>query len=605
MTSSNEDLFVEDADLDREFEERSRARASASSSKVHLVRDRPNKIDGDSRAPDVNEEAPLLAGHRSSYNSTESTDENGEDSEPEWFGYAELRGLPWWKTPSIYWLLPPFLLFTMAFGAIIVPKLNLIMDLVCDEYYASSTDPISGPMDPGQQPDRCQTDAVSSRSSLFLLYGNLCSGILAAITSPKLGALSDRYGRKKLLVFTTLGALLGEVLTILAAKYPETVHVNWILVGYALDGLAGSFIVGMALAHSYAADCTSPQKRNVAFGYFHACLFTGIAVGPVLSGYVISWREKYVGKTEAVLLIFYIALSCHAFFILFLTFAVPESLSKGRQDAAREKYREERERLGGLDPDWIDQLRSINLFEPLKILWPTGPGTSSSLRRNLVLLAATDTISFGIAMGAMGVVVVYTRRQFDWQELESGKFVSIVNSARVFALLVALPAFTRLIRGKDGTKKQQNSGSDLFDLSIIRLAIFFDMLGFLGYTLSRAGNLFILSGTIAAFGGIGSPAIGSALTKHVPPDRVGQLLGATGLLHAFARVIGPTIFNGIYSATVGSFRQTVFVCLTVTFGVAFVLSWFVRPHVHLELEADGSPSRRGSSMPAPDQEVDA
>jgi MFS family permease len=90
--------------------------------------------------------------------------------------------------------------------------------------------------------------------------------------------------------------------------------------------------------------------------------------------------------------------------------------------------------------------------------------------------------------------------------------------------------------------------------------------------------VFILSGAVAALGGIGSPAIGSALTKHVPPDRVGQLLGATGLLHAFARVLGPTIFNGIYSATVGNFRQTVFVCLTATFGAALVLSWFIRPH---------------------------
>lgn len=470
------------------------------------------------------------------------------------------------------------MLFTMAFGAIIVPKLNLIMDLVCDQYYASSPDPISGPMDPGQGYDRCQTDAVSSRSSLFLLYGNLCSGILSAITCPKIGALSDRYGRKKLLVFTTFGALIAEILTILAAKYPETWHVNWILVGYALDGISGSFIVGMALAHSYATDCTSPQKRNVAFGYFHACLFTGIAVGPVLSGYMISWREKYVGKTEAVLLLFYIALACHIFFILFLTFVVPESLSKDRQQAARQRYREEKERYGGLDPDFIDQLRSVNILQPLKILWPTGPGSSPALRRNLILLAATDTITFGVAMGAMGVVVVYTRRQFGWQELETGKFVSIVNCARVFALLVALPLITRLIRGKNGTKNQRNSGTDVFDLSIIRLAIFFDMLGYIGYTLSRDGNIFILSGAVAAFGGIGSPAIGSALTKHVPPDQIGQLLGATGLLHAFARVIGPTIFNGIYSATVSNFRQTVFVCLTVTFGAALASSLFVRPH---------------------------
>jgi len=456
------------------------------------------------------------------------------------------------------------------------------MDLVCDEYYASQDpDPISGPMDPGQQPDRCQNDAVSSRSSLFLLYGSLCSGILSAITSPKLGALSDRFGRKRFMVLNTVGALFGEVLTILAAKYPETVHVNWILVGYCLEGLSGSFIVGMALAHSYASDCVSPQRRGVAFSYFHACLFTGIAIGPALAGYIIDARQKYVGHTEAVLTIFYLALGAHIIFIAFLVFLIPESLSKDRQEAAREKHREEREIMGPAS-DWINQLRSINLFEPLKILWPTGPGSSPAVRWNLILLATVDTIMFGVAMGAMGVVLVYTRRQFDWHERQSGLFATIVNSSRVIALLVLLPLLTRIFRGKNGHKKLRKSGSDRLDLGIIRAAIFFDMMGFLGYALARKGEVFILSGAVAAIGGIGNPTLGAALTKHVPQDKVGQLLGATGLLHAFARVAGPTIFNGIYSATVGSFRQTVFVSLCSTFGVAFVCSWFIRPHVYID-----------------------
>jgi hypothetical protein len=141
-----------------------------------------------------------------------------------------------------------------------------------------------------------------------------------------------------------------------------------------------------------------------------------------------------------------------------------------------------------------------------------------------------------------------------------------------------LPLVTRLVRGKNGTKKLRSSGCDLFDLSVIRAAIFFDMLGYLGFTLARNGDLFTASGVLASFGGIGSPVLGAALTKHVPRDKVGQLLGATGLLHAFSRVIGPTIFNGIYSATVSGFRQTVFVCLTATFGAAFICSWLVRPH---------------------------
>jgi MFS family permease len=451
------------------------------------------------------------------------------------------------------------------------------MDLVCTEYYATGHHPMTDPMSPGQKPDKCQNDDVSSRSSLFLLYGSLCSGILSAITSPKLGALSDRYGRKKFMIFNTIGALFGEVLTILAAKYPETVHVNWILVGYCIEGISGSFIVGMAVAHSYASDCTSPQKRTEAFSYFHACLFAGIAIGPALSGYIIEARQKYVGHTEAVLLVFYIALAAHLMFIACLAFLIPESLTQARQEAARQRHREDLEKMGPA-ADWINQLRHLNLFKPLEILWPTGPGSSSAVRWNLALLAATDTIMFSVAMGAMGVLLVYTRRQFGWHELETGRFASIVNASRVFALLVILPLLTRIFRGRNGHTRTRNSGSDLFDLSIIRVAIFFDMMGYLGFILARKGELFALSGALAAVGGIGNPTLGAALTKHVPQDKVGQLLGATGLLHAFARVIGPTIFNGIYSATVGSYRQTVFVTLCATFGLAFVCSWFVRPH---------------------------
>lgn len=373
-----------------------------------------------------------------------------------------------------------------------------------------------------------------------------------------------------MIAIATLGTLVGEVITILAARYPDTFSVNWMLVGFAVEGICGSFILSMAMAHSYATDCTPPAKRNVAFAYFHACFFTGIAIGPMLTG-------KIIKVTGSVLSVFYIALGCHSFFIIFLMAFIPESLSKSRQHAAREKHRLEVERLGPT-ADWINQLRSLNLLAPLKILYPTGPGTSPALRRNLVFLAATDTIMFGVAMGAMGVIIIYTNLQFGWGTWESSKYVSIVSACRVICLMILLPLITRLVRGPNGSASQQRSGSDLFDLSVIRAAIFFDMLGYLGYTLSRSGGMFIVSGIVASIGGVGSPALGSALTKHVPPERTGQLLGATGLLHALARVLGPTVFNGIYYATVGRFRQTVFVCLSATFGLACLVSWFIEPH---------------------------
>lgn len=515
-------------------------------------------------AHEADEESPLLP----------REGEDDDANKPQ-FG-ADFSHLPWHKRPSIFWVLGPFFLMTLAFGGVVTPKINLILQLICREYISERST-----LDPGftmvpvdffnGDNDQCRIPEVQSRVSLFTLWGSLIAGLLSAVSSPKLGALSDRYGRKSVLVFTSLGTVIGEIITIFAATYPETFPVWVLLIGYAFDGLTGSFIVAMAIANSYATDCTPPHGRNVAFGYFHGCLFTGLALGPILAGYLV----KATGK---IVIVFYILLGVHLFFVIFVTFFVPESLSKKRQEQAREKHEIKKAEIGP-SSDWIQSFRSLNILEPLKILWPIGPGTSPALRRNLFVLAAVDTILFGVAMGSMTVVIIYTNYEFGWKTFESARFMTIVNSSRVFCLIVILPILTRLIRGKRGeAKEKKNTGSDLFDLNVIRVAVFFDTLGYLGYALARKDTLFILSGVVAAIGGIGSPTLQSALTKHVPADQTGQLLGATGLLHALARVVAPTVFNAIYSSTVGKFTQTVFVCLTATFGVGFAVSWFIRPH---------------------------
>lgn len=472
-------------------------------------------------------------------------------------------------------MLAPFFLMTLAFGGIIAPRLNLFLNLICREYMSEqrALDPgftFAPILYDGRDNDQCRIPEVQSRVARFTLYGNLIAGLLSAITSPKLGALSDRYGRKKVIMITSCGTIAGEILTICAASNPETFKVNWILIGFALDGLCGSFIVAMAISNAYATDCTPPALRNVAFGYFHACLFTGVAIGPILAGLIV----KATGWT---LSMFYVALGIHVFFIFFIGCIVPESLSKRRQHVARRKHAEEKS-AAGPSADWINQLRAINLFQPLKILWPRGEGSSPALRRNLVALAAVDTMMFGVQMGSMTVIIIYANYQFGWGTFESSMFMSVTNSCRVICLVLLLPLVTRLVRGRNSHLRAKNSGSDSFDLSVIRTAVFFDCLGYIGYTLARTGPTMIMSGALASVGGIGSPTLQAALTKHVPADRTGQLLGATGLLHALARVVAPTVFNAIYAATVGQFTQTVFVCLTATFAVAFVVSWGVRPH---------------------------
>ncbi|RDL36224.1 MFS general substrate transporter [Venustampulla echinocandica] len=552
------------------------------------------------------EGSPLLGdGARSVTGSSRtSSDEDGSVRELEWEGLADFVGLPWWQKPSIYWVVPSFFVFALAFGAIIVPKINLIVSLICNRYYLEQS--INNPsmvFAPGDENGpQCRDPSVQALGSTFLLYMGVITGILSAIMSPKLGALSDRHGRLKLLVITSLGALIGEVITIFAAKYPDIVHYNWLLVGSAFDGICGSFTASMALTHAYAADCTPPPKRAVAFGYFHACLFSGIALGPLLVAVIIDH-----GGT--LLTIFYIALGIHAAFIFFVLLVLPESLSKKRQMIAQDKHAAavaaaENSDLGPAVRNLSWALRRANILEPLKILWPTGPGTSRRLRVNLVLLSAVDTIIFGVAMGSMTVIVLYLGMRFSWDTADTSKFVSAVNIVRVSGLIIVLPLLGYLVRTRRANKQRResgfavpepHSGSDFLDLAIIRTAIFLEVLGYGGYALAGDGKLFVLAGALAALGGIGSPTLQSALTKHVPHDKVGQLLGATGLLHALARIVAPIVFNTIYSKTVGTLPQAVFVVLSASFGVAFLVSWFIRPNVYLvEPGTTANAGRRGA-----------
>jgi hypothetical protein len=234
----------------------------------------------------------------------------------------------------------------------------------------------------------------------------------------------------------------------------------------------------------------------------------------------------------------------------------------------------------------------------LKILFPTGPGTSTALRANLILLSAVDTIIFGVAMGAMTVVVYYMGYQFGWDTAEISVFTSIVNSFRVSTLVIVLPLLNYLVRTRRANRQRRdsgfaipepNSGSDTLDLSIVRAAICFEVIGYGGYALVRSEGLFVVAGILASMGGIGSPTLQSALTKHVPHDKVGQLLGATGLLHALARIVCPLIFNLIYAWTVKDFPQAVFVVLCSCFFVAFLCSWFIKPNSESSPPSPNSP----------------
>ncbi|KAL2175688.1 major facilitator superfamily domain-containing protein [Thermothelomyces heterothallicus CBS 202.75] len=541
-----------------------------------------------------------------------------------WSGDEDFAGLPWWRKPSVWFLLGPYAVFALAFGGSVVPKLNLIIDLVCKHYFAdrSAADPdfTFTPVIPGGNNRQCFIPEVQKSVATFSLVLNVTAGVLSSLTAPKLGSLSDRYGRKRMLIVCSMGGIISEIITILAARFPETVAYQWLLLGYFFDGLTGSFTAGSVLSHAYTSDCTPPSKRGVAIGYLHSCLFTGLAIGPLIAGYLVEW-------TGSLISIFYILLGCHIFFVTFMAFIIPESLSRRQQLLAREKHARAEEALApasecaDIASSRIPLRRPIsrvvhsiwasNPLAPLSILFPTGPGTAR-LRRNLLVLALIDVVILGTAMSAGSVIVMYVEYMFEWGNFESSRFISMTSMVRVFTLVGILPLINYLFRKRPAARRlledphspppppppEKNRGADEVDIWILRASLVSDVVGSAGYIFARSGPVFVACAVLTAFGGLGSATIQAAVSKHVPPQRVGQMLGAIGLLHSLARIFAPIVFNQLYAATVETFPQAFFVLLTSLFILALVASFFLKPHVFMTGDGEAVPRSRENSVHA-------
>ncbi|KAI1112436.1 MFS general substrate transporter [Nemania sp. NC0429] len=534
----------------------------------------------------------------------------------------DFKGLSGWRTPTVYWLLGPYLLLTLAFGGMIVPKIELIVTLVCRHYFAEQRilHPNGHflPVTIGGSNTQCNSAPVQKNVAAFTLVLSALAGGLSAFTAPKLGSLSDRYGRRRLLVVASCGGIINEIVTIIAAKYPDAVDYRILILGSFFDGIAGSFTAVSVLGNSYVSDCTTPSKRGVALGYLQACLFTGLAFGPILAG-------KFAVWTGSILSIFYVTLGCHVLVISFVWFVVPESLSKERRMAAQEKHQAAQETLqatlarsvegafASQLPAWVASeriqtwhlvLRNADPLAPLKMFVPSGR-ENRQLRRNLLLLGFIDTVLVAASLGAGTVIILYAKFMFGWETLESSRFISIVSFFRVIVLLVFFPTVNYFFRvrplrrrqalGGDSHPSETHSGADNLDVWLIRLALVGDFVGVLGYVFVRREELFILSGVCTAAGGLASATIQATLTKQIPAEQVGAMLGAMGLLHALSRVFAPIVFDGIYAATIETFPQTFVVVLASLFGLSIIASQFVKPHLFFQGEGYAAIPARDSA----------
>mgnify|MGYP003119411978 CR=1 FL=1 len=322
------------------------------------------------------------------------------------------------------------------------------------------------------------TDIATLLGVMLALY-SACQFLF----SPILGVLSDRFGRRPVLLVSLAGAAIDYLVMAFA---PEL----WLLViGRAVAGITSA---NMAVATAYITDISTEEQRARRFGLFHAMFGIGFIIGPVLGGILgdIWLRSPFLIA----------ALLNGANFALAL-FLLPES--RPGQKVTRFSW-------GTLNP-----------FKPLA--WA------------LTFKALIPLMAIYLIMNLVGTVygsiwAIFGEDVFAWNGMMIGLSLGAYGLLHAIAqAFLTGPAVARL-----------------GERWALLLGMACEIIAMLVMALSGQGWLVFVIMPIFALGGIGMPALQSLLTRQVDAERQGQLQGVLASLVSLASVFGPLFFSLTY-----------------------------------------------------------
>jgi MFS transporter, DHA1 family, tetracycline resistance protein len=303
--------------------------------------------------------------------------------------------------------------------------------------------------------------------------------------SPVLGMLSDRYGRRPVILLSNFGLGLDYIVMALAPTLP------WLFLGRILSGLTAS---SMPTANAYISDVTPPEKRARAFGIFGAAFGVGFVMGPAIGGWLGAINPRLPFWVAAG---FSLANACYGLFVL------PESLP-------REKRSQQL--------NW----RGANPVGALKLL---------RSHRELLGLAGVNFLGYLAHEVYATVWVLYVTQRFGWNEKQIGISLAVVGIASMisYAGLVGWAV------------KQFGERVSLF------MGLGFAGIGFLMFGLATTGWLFLVGIPVNALWSLAAAPSQSIMTRRVSPSEQGQLQGALGSLRGLAMIIGPSMFSSTFA----------------------------------------------------------
>ena len=365
---------------------------------------------------------------------------------------------------------------------------------------------------------RLVMDLTGEGLSRAAIYGGwlwFAYAVTQFFSAPVLGNLSDRVGRRPVLLF----ALAALGLDYLIMGFAPTI--TWLFVGRTLAGIAGASFIP---AYAYLADITPPEKRAQTFGIVGAAFGLGFIVGPALGGFLGSFGPRTP---------FFFAAALALANVTWGFFALPESLPK----ESRRPF-------------------DIRRANPL--------GALIHIRRYpLVPVVAAAIFFWQLAQQSFpSTWSYYTMFRFHWSEAAVGGSLAFVG----MIMAISTGLLTRVVIPRFRERRSAAVG------------MLVGATAYTGFAFATSGWMMYMwmTGWLAA--GLVYPSLNAIMSQQVPANAQGELQGAVASLYSLASIAGPPLMThlfGRFSAPSSGiqFPGAAFLCsaaLVVVSGVLFV-----------------------------------
>jgi len=326
-----------------------------------------------------------------------------------------------------------------------------------------------------------------SRAAAITGYFGFAWATMQFLFSPILGAWSDRFGRRPIILLSCFGLGLDYIFMALAPS------LGWLFVGRLISGITSSNI---ASAFAYVTDVTPPEKRAKQFGLLSAAFGLGFIVGPAVGGLLgnINLRLPFWGAA-----VLSLANAFYGYFIL------PESLPPER--------------------------RSKNAWQMAN---PLGSLTLLRAHAGLGGLAFIATLNYLAQQALPSIFVLYADYRYGWSERTVGLSLAVVG--------ISISVVSGGMVGPFVKRFGERAG--LF------FGLITGVLAFVGFGLATRGWMMFAAIPFLALWGISNPATQSLMTRRVEPSAQGKLQGAINSLRGVTGMIGPLIFTQVFAAAI-------------------------------------------------------